>query len=218
MLWLPSHVSRSSHKTVHRACAIPALRGCLYLEAFESIWANGGHSSVQQRLRPHLQPVGRHRTGSPCSGETGLDHNAAQLQCCQRTPDPGAFALQHRLTSEAGQHVYSLPAHASPVLWRDTRHLLSPAQGSQSHCQLGHPAARLTLCSAAHSIDTPGGCAVAARAHANRAHQCPLATNKRTQPACINSPSTCVQHVGVADAQDAAAIPQVCEAQPALGT
>ena len=46
----------------------------------------------------------------------------------------------------------------------------------------------------------------------------PLATNKGTLPAYINSPSPCVQHVGVADAQDAAAIPQVCEAQPTVGT
>ena len=45
----------------------------------------------------------------------------------------------------------------------------------------------------------------------------PLATGRCSQPACINSPSPCVQHVGVADAQDAAAIPQVCEAQPAVG-
>ena len=36
-------------------------------------------------------------------GDKGLDYHAAHLQCCQETPK---LALQHRLTSGAGQHVY----------------------------------------------------------------------------------------------------------------
>ena len=44
--------------------------------------------------------------------------------------------------------------------------------------------------------------------------------HKHVPPACMlsSSPSPRIQHVGVADAQDAAAIPQMCEAQPAVGT
>ena len=78
-------------------------------------------------------------------GNILLACHAEQLQCCQTTPK---VPVQHRLTSEAGHHVCQLLADASPVLWRDRRQLLSPAQSSKSHCQLGHPAACRILCSA----------------------------------------------------------------------